>query len=203
MKIRVLYSDGEFRGGLYDTDYVSVSRNWRGRPHEHYTEYMVANCAMDEPCDDDSWLLVRMSRHPQITGSRACDDEFDHESYALRVTPMEVVRWFQEEGRDLPPELRSRADLLAPLSGNDGSAQDSEMPKLTPAQQQIWDLLENGAAHSKTLAMEVFRDPRKANTIRQRIVAIRRTGRAIEHDKERGYFRPDVFHAEPVLQASA
>src|SRR5262245_23590893 len=102
MKIRVYDSDGVFRGGLLRTESLQTCRTWNGPPHPHYVEIMSDISGHGEPSYEGSWFLLQMSKTPQISGSRACDDEFDSDSHAIRVTSREAVRWFKDKVYETP-----------------------------------------------------------------------------------------------------
>ena len=63
---------------------------------------------------------------------------------------------------------------------------------LSPALQEVWDLLNGRSLTAKELATRLLDDPRSAEAIRKRVEAIRKTGRRIEILPGSGYYRVDA-----------
>jgi hypothetical protein len=97
-KIRVFWSDG--RGtALWNQWKGTNDRTWYAPPAADYTESLFVS---------ETGLILRCfhARQPQLTGSAACDDLFDAESYAIHYTPAEAVEWLRRNGYETPADLR-------------------------------------------------------------------------------------------------
>lgn len=107
MKIRVRDSDGVFRGGLFNTrSFNDMScRVWHGFPHPHFQERLIDINTKGKRSSRNSWYLLRISRHPEMSGPPDGSDDFDSQSQAYKITPNEALEWFKRVGFDAPEDL--------------------------------------------------------------------------------------------------
>lgn len=196
LKIRVEYSDGVFRGGLLKLNSAQLHcRMWRGNPHPHFSEWMMDYSGHDNPSHEGSWFLLKMATKQDLSGPPC--DQFDSNSFGIKLSPPEAVRWFRRHDYSVPPDLCDLARTFK-KRGDEGDDNDQLLPvgTLTPQQQRIWDLLQNKAMIGKELAKEIYNDPSCSTAIRKHIEAIRRTGRTVSNQKPFGYIRPDALPPE-------
>jgi hypothetical protein len=100
VKVRVLDTDGVFRGGLLETETVSrlTSRIWDAPPRLDFFEQLV-----DYRGDGDEWFRLLLSKHPRLMGPTG--DSFDEDSTAYRYSAEEASAWLQRFGFPLPADL--------------------------------------------------------------------------------------------------
>lgn len=185
MKIPVRYPDGINRGGLLKMDCINPRmRKWDGPPHAEYREMML------DYSEDRSgpWFLLWLSHFPQTTGSKECDDLYDHASHALGLKAPEARRWFERHGMEVPSDLLDNQENVAPV--------DNLVVPLTDTQQEVWDLLEAKHLSAKEIAATVYGTGLADGAVRRIIDRIRKTGRRIENRRGRGYYRPDVTEVD-------
>lgn len=196
MLIGIHDSDGMHRGGVVELERISYCLVWPGPPHPHYRETMVDYSGHGQPSTPRSWLLLRMSKFPELAGHRDDGTLRDEASHALRLTAAEAVAWFERQGIDVPPDLLRMANCFrgrdASARGEASSKHMTEAGTLTDTQQRVWVALEGRRMIAKHLAVHVYRDVRKSDAVRKHIEAIRKTGRRIENTRMHGYWRPDA-----------
>ncbi len=78
---------------------------WHGFPHPHFREQLIDINTKGKPSSRNSWYLLRISRHPEISGPSDGSDDFDSESQAHKINPNEAMEWFKRVGFDVPPDL--------------------------------------------------------------------------------------------------
>ena len=148
MKINTFDSTGKNLEGFLNTNCIGPdNREWLGTPRPDYHERLVESSS-DQPC---TWHLIRWSNTPDISGSKACDDEFDYNSYALRCSPERAVRWLRENGYDPPSDLVEQAKAAGDGDSN-GQATASSKP-LSPQQAEVWNLLAGNILSGKEIAI--------------------------------------------------
>jgi len=192
MKLRVYELDGIHRGSFLTLDQVFNAPHWRGEPHRDFDDYLCALCRRESQLSDCSWYRVTLSRYPDITGTRECDDQVDYRSEARRLTPAEAARWLKRHDHPIPPDLRALLKQSG-LDSQDESCEQAELKPLSPAKQELWGFLEFRTATAKEMASKFLGHPRHASAMRKRIESIRKTRRLIAFHKSLGcYYRPDA-----------
>lgn len=203
MKTRIYDSDGVFRGCLWNTNmYTRMNcRVWDGLPHPHFNEYLFDISEPDQASCTGSWFILRLSATPDLSGSEECDDLFDANSYALRISPVEAVRFLAGLGYDAPADLASLASERSSDNGTHlkvadetdlSAGQSMQLEPLTEALQEVWDLLSGRLLSDRDLAKMVRSAPVTADSIRKRIQGLNNCSRLVENVRGRGYFRPDA-----------
>ncbi len=153
-------------------------RHWTGKPRDQHFETLL----QWESTDGTAFFLLIHFGH-----------DLTERDYARKLTPQDAVDWLSREGYDLPDDLH---DLDS--ASKTGTASSSQcQPLLTPALQEVWDLLARTILTAKELAAKVAAAPVSEDSIRKRIAAIRRFGRVVKNRRGLGYYRSD---APPAIE---
>ncbi len=194
-KIRVLYEDGEFRGGLLDLDSHNwrTCRTWPGRPRRGCSESMMDTSTFKRSIYEGCWMLIRMAEEPDIQcAAPDGTDGVDVAAHALQVSERSALAWFRDQGITAPEDLvewvRQRSPELE-AEPSEGTADAGE--PLTTAQLEVWGLLKGRAMTAKELSAELPGAPGE-DAVRKRVESIKRTGRDVASRPGRGYYRPDA-----------
>ena len=161
-------------------------RTWRGRPRPAHFETLY----LWDTKDDCRYFVLIHSDH-----------EFRDDDYAKEVLDSEAAEWLIAEQYALPDDLKCYAPGRDGMGGVDSRAAP---PPLTPALREVWALLEKQALTAKELAPRVDGAPVSEDSIRKRVAALRRSGRAIGTEAALGYYRPDASPPEwtPLVRES-
>ncbi len=199
MKIRICDSDGVYKGGLFKTDSFNemTCRVWHAPPNPNYDECLIDISGHGNPSYEGSWLVLQVSKHPDITGPLDGSDDFDANSKAVRVASKEALKWFKDKVFAAPVDLVRLAKRYRPLD----AALDGEINQLTDAdaplpdgQRKVWDLLKGQALTAKEISAKLAeeREEVRDEAVRKRIEQIKESGRTIFNKRGTGYYRPDA-----------
>ena len=116
-KIRVFLSDGRGSAGTWNQRLGAGDRYWPAppTPKGDFIESLYGSAG-------GMFLECFHAKHPQLSGSAECGDLFDHDSYAVRLTPAEAVAWLQRHNLGVPD------DLKAALQGVDDPQEPADKP---------------------------------------------------------------------------
>ncbi|MCC6425178.1 MAG: hypothetical protein IT435_00010 [Phycisphaerales bacterium] len=138
MKIRVYDSDGVFRGGLFKTHCYNARncRVWHAPPHPHFDESLIDIAGHDNPCEPTSWYRLQIAHVPDLIGPADHSDDFDANSKAYRITPVEAGAWLERCGFTKPTDL---IRLLGERSATPtGSSSESTADPFAPYMPASW-----------------------------------------------------------------
>ncbi len=193
MKMRVCYSDGIFRGGLFNLEvYTRLnSRIWDGPPHPDNDEHLLDISGAEDEIYEGCFFRVLVSRHPELTGSKECDDLFDHNSRAIRLKAREAACWLRRCDHTVPQDLEALLHEQDESQSPDEITPAARSP-LTPRQREVWNLLDHKAKTDEELAQNLYGDRTKSSAARKLIQGMRERGYEISRASRHGYFRLDA-----------
>lgn len=194
MKIRVLDSDGKYRGGLFNTVVYDATncRVWHAPPNPNYLEKMIDISGFNKPSYPGSWFMLRISKADIEDADRqGTNDYFAENSQAINLTPVETIRWFERNGFEPPEDLLDLEPNHADATTISESKGDLPVPR-TDAQQEILDLLDGNIYMAKELAKLVNGGPISEAAVRKRIEAINKSELVIINRPGRGYYLLDA-----------
>ena len=181
-KIRLYNREGVSRGLLVMARYVRYlngeeeferygEHSWRGRPRTSHFETLYR---WDTGSQCKYLVLIHF------------DHEFTEKDWARELSDQDAAHWLLAEGYELPQDLKA----FSPASPGVGrEAASATLAPLSPALQEVWDLLKQRPYTAKELAQKVGAAPVSEDSMRKRISSIRSTGRVILHHGGWGYSR--------------
>jgi len=103
VKYQVLKSNGSRGGGHFEPEHTVFKHFWPGRPNSSCDEILYE-------IEPNSWYLLFKSHKPQYQYYGDEDSPFDANSYALKITPSEALKWFAKQAIDAPNDLKELAE---------------------------------------------------------------------------------------------
>lgn len=189
MKVRVEYSDGEFRGGLFKTQSHNAlnCRTWQGPPHPDYAEMLIDIAGKNNPCHEGSWFRLQIAKVPDITGPPDGSDDFDANSRAFRISAGEAKAWLERNQFPVPADL---LDFLSQESGTPSKPSATALADPLPdGLQEAWDALSGKVVTAKQLGQTLGISEDAA---RKRLSQLSELGYPVRNRRGAGYFRGDA-----------
>lgn len=120
MKLRVIQSDGMYKGGLLKYYGPNGEDVWRGRNGASSQEHLLHR--------NSCWYLLCFALIPDWSGSEKTDDLMDHNSYAQILTVEQAMKWCAGQIFE-PPAVLCEAAAAAANAGP--SDQSQKEPRFT------------------------------------------------------------------------
>lgn len=100
VKYRIYYSDGKFRGCLFDAEMYSRinTRMWDGKPGQGYNEILYDT-------GEGTWYLLQLSHEPDYGDDQGGKEAFDYNSHVIFLSPAEAAEWFEKQVHRPPKYL--------------------------------------------------------------------------------------------------